>query len=123
PIRASPSDPKKFGDAYESPETTHYSLIDADGNAVVVTYTLEYSYGSRIIADRLGFLYNNEMGDFNPRPGQTDETGLIGAPPNQVAPYKRMLSSMSPTIVAKYSEPVLLIGSPGGRSILNTGLC
>jgi gamma-glutamyltranspeptidase/glutathione hydrolase len=120
--RASPSDPAKFGDIYESPETTHYSVIDAAGNAVVVTYTLEYSYGSRIVTDGLGFLYNNEMGDFNPKPGRTDETGLIGTDPNTVAPTKRMLSSMSPTIVAKYSEPVLLIGSPGGRTIINTVL-
>src|SRR5436305_9982451 len=62
------------------------------------------------------------MGDFNPRPGLTDETGLIGTPPNTVQPTKRMLSSMSPTIVAKYSEPVLVIGSPGGRTIINTVL-
>jgi gamma-glutamyltranspeptidase/glutathione hydrolase len=119
---ASSSDPSKFGEAYESPETTHYSVIDAEGNAVVVTYTLEYSYGSRIVADGLGFLYNNEMGDFNPEPGHTDESGMIGTPPNLVAPGKRMLSSMSPTIVAKNGKPVLLIGSPGGRTIINTVL-
>ncbi|HUS36718.1 MAG TPA: gamma-glutamyltransferase [Verrucomicrobiae bacterium] len=119
---ASPSDPAEFGDAYESAETTHYSVIDAEGNAVVVTYTLENSYGSRIIAEGLGFLYNNEMGDFNPEPGHTDETGTIGTPPNLVAPGKRMLSSMTPTIVAKDGKPVLLIGSPGGRTIINTVL-
>lgn len=120
--RASSSDPAKFAEAYESDETTHYSVMDAEGNAVVVTYTLEYSYGSRIVADGLGFLYNNEMGDFNPEPGRTDETGMIGTPPNLVAPGKRMLSSMTPTIVAKDGKPVLLIGSPGGRTIINTVL-
>jgi gamma-glutamyltranspeptidase / glutathione hydrolase len=122
PNHASPSDPTKFGEAYESDQTTHYSVIDGDGNAVVVTYTLENSYGSRIVAEGLGFLYNNEMGDFNPKPGHTDETGTIGTPPNLVAPGKRMLSSMTPTIVAKNGKPVLLIGSPGGRTIINTVL-
>jgi gamma-glutamyltranspeptidase/glutathione hydrolase len=106
----------------ESNETTHYSVIDAEGNAVVVTYTLEYSYGSRIVADGLGFLYNNEMGDFNPQPGRTDATGLIGTRPNVIAPGKRMLSSMSPTIVVRDNKPVLLVGSPGGRTIINTVL-
>jgi gamma-glutamyltranspeptidase/glutathione hydrolase len=122
PEHASPSDPTKFAEVYESPETTHYSIIDEEGNAVAVTYTLEYSYGSRIVADGLGFLYNNEMGDFNPRPGLTDELGLIGTAPNVVAPHKRMLSSMSPTIVAKNNQPFLIIGSPGGRTIINTVL-
>jgi gamma-glutamyltranspeptidase/glutathione hydrolase len=120
PKRASPSDPAKFAQIYESRETTHYSIVDGEGNAVAVTYTLEYSYGSRIVADGLGFLYNNEMGDFNPEPGHTDESGMIGTPPNLVAPGKRMLSSMSPTIVAKDGKPVLLIGSPGGHTIINT---
>ena len=122
PNHASASDAKNFAEAYESAETTHYSVIDSEGNAVVVTYTLEYSFGSRIVADGLGFLYNNEMGDFNPEPGHTDEAGLIGTPPNLVAPGKRMLSSMSPTIVVKNGKPVLLIGSPGGRTIINTVL-
>ncbi|RIK64276.1 gamma-glutamyltransferase, partial [candidate division KSB1 bacterium] len=107
---------------YESTETTHYSVVDAAGNAVVVTYTLEYGYGSRIVAEGTGFLLNNEMGDFNPQPGRTDSTGLIGTPPNIVAPGKRMLSSMTPTIVAKDGKPFLLIGSPGGRTIINTVL-
>lgn len=120
--QASPSDPVTFNDAYESTETTHYSVVDAAGNAVVVTYTLEYGYGSRIVAEGTGFLLNNEMGDFNPQPGRTDSTGLIGTPPNIVAPGKRMLSSMTPTIVAKDGKPFLLIGSPGGRTIINTVL-
>lgn len=120
--QASPSDPVTFNEAYESTETTHYSVVDAAGNAVVVTYTLEYGYGSRIVAEGAGFLLNNEMGDFNPQPGRTDSTGLIGTPPNIVAPGKRMLSSMTPTIVAKDGKPFLLIGSPGGRTIINTVL-
>lgn len=120
--RKSVSDPALFNDAYESPETTHYSVVDSRGNAVVVTYTLEYGYGSRIVADGLGFLYNNEMGDFNPQPGRTDSTGKIGTDPNLVAPGKRMLSSMTPTIVAKDGKPYLLVGTPGGRTIINTVL-
>ncbi len=108
--------------ASESDETTHYSVVDAEGNAVVVTYTLEYGYGSRIVADGLGFLLNNEMGDFNPVPGRTDSTGFIGTKANRVAPSKRMLSSMSPTIILKDGKTWALIGSPGGRTIINTVL-
>ena len=120
--KKSVSDPVTFNDAYESEETTHYSVVDAEGNAVVVTYTIEYWYGSRIVADDLGFLYNNEMGDFNPQPGLTDTTGEIGTSPNLVAPGKRMLSSMTPTIVARDGKAFFLIGSPGGRTIMNTVL-
>ena len=123
--RASASDSSTFGSAYlasESEETTHLSVMDAEGSAVSLTYTLEYSFGSRIVADGTGFLLNNEMGDFNPIPGHTDRRGLIGTPPNQVAPEKRMLSSMTPTIVAREGKPVLLVGSPGGRTIINTVL-
>ncbi len=120
---ASESDSSRFNSAYfahESEETTHLSVVDAEGNAVSMTYTLEYGYGSRIVVEGAGFLLNNEMGDFNPIPGRTTTTGLIGTPPNLVAPEKRMLSSMSPTIVAKDGRPVLAIGSPGGRTIINT---
>lgn len=122
PDTASPSVAERFAEAYESPQTTHYSVVDAEGNAVVVTYTLEYGYGSRIVAEGLGFLYNNEMGDFNPWPGHTDEEGNIGSKPNLVQPRKTMLSSMTPTIVAKEGKPYLLLGSPGGRTIINTVL-
>jgi gamma-glutamyltranspeptidase/glutathione hydrolase len=122
PERASASDPARFNDAGESNETTHYSVVDAEGNAVVVTYTLEDGYGSKIVSEGNGFLLNNEMGDFNPQPGRTDETGMIGTAPNLVAPGKRMLSSMTPTIVVKDGKPLLLIGSPGGRTIINTVL-
>jgi gamma-glutamyltranspeptidase/glutathione hydrolase len=108
--------------APESEQTTHFSVVDRAGNAVAMTYTIEASYGSRIVAEGAGFLLNNEMGDFNPIPGQTTDRGLIGTPPNRVAPGKRMLSSMTPTIVARDGRPVLLIGSPGGRTIINTVL-
>ena len=120
--RVSTSDPIAFNEAHESSETTHYSVVDAEGNAVVVTYTLEDWYGTRIVAEGLGFLLNNEMGDFNPQPGRTDSTGMIGTKPNLVAPGKRMLSSMTPTIIAKNGKPYLLTGSPGGRTIINTVL-
>jgi gamma-glutamyltranspeptidase/glutathione hydrolase len=124
-FRASESDSAKFNSvhlAHESEETTHLSVVDSDGNAVSLTYTLEYSYGSRLVVEGAGFLLNNEMGDFNPVPGLTNSRGLIGTKPNQVAPGKRMLSSMSPTIVAKDGKPVIVIGSPGGRTIINTTL-
>ena len=122
---ASVSDSSSFADVYtaqESEETTHLSVMDAEGNAVSLTYTLEFSYGSGIVADGAGFLLNNEMGDFNPVPGHTDTQGRIGTPPNLVAPEKRMLSSMTPTIVAHESKPVIVVGSPGGRTIINTVL-
>lgn len=105
---------------YESEQTTHYSIIDAAGMAVSNTYTLERSFGSRIVVSGAGFLLNNEMGDFNRRPGYTDQRGWIGTPPNQLAPGKRMLSSMSPTIVKREGDVVCLVGSPGGRTIINT---
>ncbi|PHN08709.1 gamma-glutamyltransferase [Flavilitoribacter nigricans DSM 23189 = NBRC 102662] len=124
-FRASESDSSRFNKAlamYESEETTHFSVVDGEGNTVSLTYTLEYSYGSRLVVDGAGFLLNNEMGDFNPIPGRTTRRGLIGTPPNIVAPRKNMLSSMTPTIVAKDGKPVLAIGSPGGRTIINTVL-
>ena len=119
---ASKSNEKTFNGRTESNETTHYSVVDSYGNVVVVTYTLEGSYGSHIVPEGAGFLLNNEMGDFNPIPGITDREGLIGTAANLVAPEKRMLSSMTPTIVLKDGRPFLLIGSPGGRSIINTVL-
>lgn len=121
-FKASKSDPFKFNEPYESTETTHFSVVDAQGNAVSLTFTLEYGYGSRIVVEGAGFLLNNEMGDFNAIPGRTDSTGRIGTPPNLIAPEKRMLSSMTPTIVAKDGRPFLAIGSPGGRTIINTVL-
>lgn len=122
PVNKSKSDPDAFNSVYESEDTTHLSAMDREGNAVSLTYTLEYHYGSGIVADGLGFLLNNEMGDFNAVPGLTDESGRIGTMPNLIAPEKRMLSSMSPTIVSLRGKPVLVIGSPGGRTIINTVL-
>lgn len=122
---ASVSDSANFSAAHlvpESPETTHVSVVDSEGNAVSMTYTLEASYGSRIVVEGAGFLLNNEMGDFNPVPGYTSAGGLIGTTPNLVEPEKRMVSSMTPTIVAKDGKPVMVIGSPGGRTIINTVL-
>ncbi len=122
PYRAGVSEPAQAQMAEESEETTHFSVVDADGNAVSLTYTLEYSYGSRIVVEGAGFLLNNEMGDFNAIPGRTDSTGRIGTRPNLVEPGKRPISSMTPTILAKDGKPVLIIGSPGGRTIINTVL-
>ncbi|WP_075348617.1 gamma-glutamyltransferase [Algoriphagus marinus] len=118
--KASKSDSSKFGQEYGGDHTTHFSVIDKDGNAISLTYTLENSYGAGMGSDKLGFIFNNEMGDFNPVPGITTSTGQIGTNPNLVAPEKRMLSSMTPTIVAKDGKPYLVIGSPGGRTIINT---
>lgn len=123
--QASASDSARFSELYlrpESPETTHFSVIDAQGNAVSLTYTLERSYGCKLLVEGAGFLLNNEMGDFNPVPGLTTSTGLIGTAPNLIAPEKRMLSSMCPVIVAKEGKPYMAIGSPGGRTIINTVL-
>ncbi len=106
----------------ESDHTTHFSTIDAAGNAVALTYTLEDSYGAKAVVAGAGFLLNNEMGDFNLIPGRTDVSGRIGTPPNIIAPGKRMLSSMTPTIVLQDSKVRMITGSPGGRTIPNTTL-
>lgn len=120
--RASVSAPTTFEWPAESDETTHLSVVDAEQNAVSLTYTLEDGYGSKIVVPGGGFLLNNEMGDFNAAPGLTDETGLIGTEPNLARPGKRMLSSMTPTILAKDGSLAMVIGSPGGRTIINTVL-
>lgn len=122
PDRASISHPSDVAQPYESPETTHYSVVDADGMAVSVTYTLESGYGSGIVVPGAGFLLNNEMGDFNAAPGLTNASGLIGTEPNLARPQQRMLSSMTPSILAHDGELVAVIGSPGGRTIINTTL-
>ena len=109
--------------AGEGTSTTHFSVIDASGLAVSNTYTLQDSYGSRIVVRGGGFLLNNEMTDFNWRPGHTDREGKIGTAPNQIAPGKRMLSSQSPVIVRREGRTVFVTGSPGGRTIPNTVLC
>jgi gamma-glutamyltranspeptidase/glutathione hydrolase len=108
--------------AAEPEDTTHFSVIDRDGMAVSNTYTLEGGYGSHVVIAGTGILLNNEMGDFNKKPGTTDLTGNIGTQANLIAPGKRMLSSMTPTIVARDGRVVLITGSPGGRTIINTVL-
>ena len=120
PDRASVSSPKDVGERAESRQTTHVSVVDEDGAAVALTYTLEGTFGSAITVPGAGFLLNNEIGDFNARPGLTDETGLIGTEPNLARPGQRMLSSMTPTIVARSGELVAVLGTPGGRTIINT---
>jgi len=117
---ASVSDSSRFGQLYDGRSTTHLSVIDGNGNAVSLTTTLEWSYGSRMGSPELGFILNNEMGDFNPVPGETNSSGRIGTLANQIAPEKRMLSSMTPTIVSRDGKPYLVIGTPGGRTIINT---
>ncbi|MBT8079839.1 MAG: gamma-glutamyltransferase [Gammaproteobacteria bacterium] len=116
----SDSNPSQFAQRYESEDTTHFSVVDKDGNMVSLTYTLEWSYGSHIVVEGAGFLLNNEMGDFNAQPGVTNEQGAIGTPANRIRPEKRMLSSMTPTVVAKNGVPLFATGSPGGKTIINT---
>ena len=113
----------KITESKESEETTHISVMDGAGMAVAFTTTLEAGYGSGVVVRGAGFLLNNEMGDFNPQPGVTNERGRIGTPPNLIAPEKRMLSSMTPTIALRDGEVVLVTGSPGGRTIINTVYC
>ncbi len=108
--------------AYESPETTHFSIVDRWGNAVSNTYTINFSYGSGITVDGAGFLLNNEMDDFSAKPGVPNAYGLIGGEANKIAPEKRMLSSMSPTIVRRDGKNYLVAGSPGGSRIITTTL-
>jgi gamma-glutamyltranspeptidase/glutathione hydrolase len=107
---------------YESNETTHFSIVDKFGNAVSNTYTINFSYGSGIVVDGAGFLLNNEMDDFSAKPGVPNAYGLIGGEANKVEPNKRMLSSMSPTIVKQHGKNFLVTGSPGGSRIITTTL-
>ena len=102
----------------ESDQTTHYSVADSQGNVVAVTYTLNSAYGSLLVVDGAGFLLNNEMDDFSIKPGVPNLYGLVGGEANKIEPGKRMLSSMSPTIVLKEDRPVLVLGSPGGSKII-----
>ena len=111
--------PKGFG---ESQETTHYSIIDNDGNAVAVTYTLNGSFGAGVVADGTGILLNNEMDDFTQKPGVPNLYGLVQGEANAIEPKKTPLSSMSPTIVAKDGKPFMVIGSPGGSRIITITL-
>jgi len=103
--------------ANESTETTHYSVTDQYGNAVSTTTTINSTFGSRLVVEGAGFLLNNEMDDFSSKPGVPNQFGLVGSEANAIAPGKRMLSCMSPTIVLKDNNPVLVVGSPGGSTI------
>ena len=104
----------------ESEETTHYSILDPMGNAVAVTTTLNGSYGSKVFVESGGYFLNNEMDDFSSKPGVPNMFGLIGGKANAIAPEKRMLSAMTPTIVMKNKKPHLILGSPGGPSIITS---
>ncbi|MEM0578485.1 gamma-glutamyltransferase [Flavobacterium polysaccharolyticum] len=106
----------------ESTETTHYSIVDAAGNAVAATTTLNDGYGSKYYCDALGFFLNNEMDDFSAKPGTPNMFGLIGNEANSIAPGKRMLSSMTPTIVEKNGQLFMVVGSPGGSTIITSVL-
>ncbi|WP_375235973.1 gamma-glutamyltransferase [Winogradskyella sp.] len=122
--KATPVDSISHGEivGYESEETTHYSIVDQFGNAVAVTTTLNGGYGSKVYADELGFFLNNEMDDFSSKPGEPNYYGLIGAEANSIAPEKRMLSSMTPTIVEKDGELYMSVGTPGGSTIITSVL-
>jgi len=124
PFKATPSSDVTPGKVapYESNQTTHYSIVDKDGNAVSNTYTLNFSYGSGMVATGTGILLNNEMDDFSAKPGTPNGYGLIGGEANAVQPKKRPLSSMTPTIVLKGDKPYLVTGSPGGSRIITTTL-
>lgn len=109
--------PTEFPNYKENEETTHYSVADKFGNVVSVTTTINSAYGSKIIVDGAGFLLNNEMDDFSAKPGEPNQFGLTGSYANRIEPGKRMLSSMTPTIVLRENKPILVLGSPGGSTI------
>lgn len=120
--KATPSSKVKHGNiiGFESDETTHYSIIDKYGNSVSVTTTLNGAYGSKVFVSEGGFLLNNEMDDFSSKPGTPNMFGLIGAEANAIQPEKRMLSSMTPTIVEKNNKLFMAVGSPGGSTIITS---
>ncbi|PSL25935.1 gamma-glutamyltransferase [Chitinophaga ginsengisoli] len=120
PRHAGSSKQTGAGVAYESEETTHLSVMDTEGNAVSVTTTLNGGYGSKVVVGGAGFFLNNEMDDFSVKPGVPNMYGLVGAEANAVAPGKRMLSSMTPTIVLKKDKPYIVAGTPGGSTIITS---
>ena len=104
----------------ETPETTHFSIMDSQGNAVSNTYTLNMPFGSGVVVSGAGFLMNNEMDDFSTKPGVANIFGVVGGKANEIAPEKRMLSSMSPTIVVKDGKVEMVVGTPGGSTIITS---
>ena len=122
--KATSSDSLNYGiiPGYESTETTHYSIVDQFGNAIAATTTLNGHYGSKLYAKELGFFLNNEMDDFSSKPGEPNMFGLIGGEANAIVPQKRMLSSMTPTIVEKNDEFWMTVGTPGGSTIITSVL-
>lgn len=125
PDKATPSagvKPGVFASLHESTHTTHYSIVDAEGNAVAVTYTLNDSYGSGVSVPGLGFLLNDEMDDFAPKPGEPNSYGLIQGEANSIAPHKTPLSSMTPTILVRDGKLRAVLGTPGGPTIINSVL-
>ena len=122
--KATPSSEVKHGNiiVQESDETTHYSIIDKYGNSVSVTTTLNNSFGSKVFVEEGGFFLNNEMDDFSSKPGHPNFYGLIGSEANSIQPGKRMLSSMTPSIILKDSKPSLIVGTPGGSTIITSVL-
>jgi gamma-glutamyltranspeptidase/glutathione hydrolase len=115
-----PQAPKTAGSRHEAPDTTHYSVVDAEGNAVAVTTTLNDSFGSHVTVGTLGFLLNDEMDDFAAKAGVPNMYGLIQGPANAIAPGKRPLSCMTPAIVLEDSKLRYVLGSPGGSRIITT---
>ena len=122
PHRATPSAALGEAAAAEKATTTHYSIVDGKGNAVSVTYTINDDFGAKVIAGNTGFFLNDEMDDFTAKPGSANLFGLVQGRANAIAPGKRPLSSMTPTIVLKNGKPVLVVGSPGGSRIITTVL-
>jgi gamma-glutamyltranspeptidase / glutathione hydrolase len=124
PERATPSAQVRAGElaGHESAETTHYSVADSEGNIAIVTYTLNGGYGSKVTVRGAGFLLNNEMDDFAPKPGEANMYGLIQGEANAIQANKRPLSSMTPTILLRGGKPWVALGSPGGPTIINTVL-
>lgn len=120
--KATPSADIKPGvlPGYESEQTTHYSIVDAEGNAVSATTTLNGSYGSMVVVEGGGFILNNEMDDFSVKPGSPNMYGLIGGEANSIRPGKRMLSSMTPTIIEKNGKLLMVVGTPGGSTIITS---
>lgn len=122
--RVTPSEEVEPGltNFFESSETTHYSILDGSGNAVSVTTTINSGYGSKVVVKGAGFFLNNEMDDFSAKPGVPNQFGLLGNEANSIQPGKRMLSSMTPTIVLKDGKPFLIVGTPGGSTIITSVL-